>query len=83
MAKTIQVRHVPDAVHRRLKAKAAMSGMSLSGYLLKEIQAVAAHPTYEEFCERVRQLPPVKLTRSSADIIREERNDRDRRLGAR
>ena len=41
----IQVRHVPDALHRRLKARAALAGMALSDYLLLELRSVAERPT--------------------------------------
>ena len=53
MAKTIQVRNVPDSLHRRLKARAAMAGMSLSDYLLAEIKEIAERPTLAEFRERL------------------------------
>ena len=48
MSVMIQVRHVDESVHRKLKARAAMSGMSLSDYLRKEIQNIAARPSKEE-----------------------------------
>jgi hypothetical protein len=44
MAKMIQVRNVPDALHRSLKARAAMAGMSLSDYLLVEFREIAERP---------------------------------------
>jgi len=80
MAKMIQIRHVPDVLHRRLKAKAAMEGLSLSDYLLREIRSVAQRPTLAEFEERLAKLPPVRLAVSPAEIIREERDARDRQL---
>ena len=48
MTKTIQLRHMPDELHRKLKAKAALEGSSLSDYLLKEIQRVPERPTLAE-----------------------------------
>ena len=45
MAKTIQIRNVPDDVHRSLRTQAAAAGMSLSDFLLAEIEQVAARPT--------------------------------------
>ena len=48
MSKMIQIRNVPDALHRRLEARAALAGMSLSDYLLAEIKELAAHPTLTE-----------------------------------
>jgi len=52
MAKMIQLRNVPDALHRVLKAHAAMAGMSLSDYLLAEIKEIAERPTLTELRER-------------------------------
>lgn len=49
MSKMIQLRNVPDALHRNLKARAAMAGMSLSDYLVMEIKEIAERPTLEEF----------------------------------
>lgn len=76
MSKMIQIRNVPDAVHRTLKARAAMAGMSLSDYLLAEIREIAERPTLEEMRERLRRLEPVVLSTPPAQAIREERDSR-------
>ena len=76
MAKMIQLRHVPDALHRKLKARAAREGMSLSGYLLKEVEQIAERPTLAEFRERLAKLPPVVSKLSAAEAIRAERDSR-------
>ena len=76
MAKMIQIRHVPDAIHRRLRAKAAEAGMNLSEYLNEELARIAEQMTPEEIRKRLRELGPVKVTGktiSSAEIIREMR----------
>lgn len=73
MSTMIQIRNVPDELHRRLKARAAMAGMSLSDYLLKEITAVAGRPTMEEMRERLASRSRVETGESAADIIREMR----------
>jgi plasmid stability protein len=70
----IQIRNVPPELHRTLKARAAMAGMSLSEYLLREVRAISERPTAEEMRERLRRLPPVELTESPADIVREWRD---------
>ena len=57
----IQIRNVPDDLHRTLKARAATEGMSLSDYLLRELRQLTAQPTPAEFLERLRQREPVKL----------------------
>jgi plasmid stability protein len=72
----IQVRNVPDAIHRRLKARAAMAGMSLSDYLLAEIRRVAERPTPEEMLERLSQRQPVKPNVQPAEAVRAERANR-------
>jgi plasmid stability protein len=69
----IQVRNVPDALHRRLKARAAMAGMTLSDFLLREIRKVAEKPTPEEMLERLRRRRPVEPAEKSADAVRAER----------
>ncbi len=72
----IQVRNVPDSLHRKLKMRAASEGLSLSDYLLREIEHVAERPIMKEIAERLASLPPVKYKRSPAEIIREERDNR-------
>jgi plasmid stability protein len=72
----IQVRNVPEAIHRTLKARAAMAGMSLSDYLLAEIREIAERPTLEEMRERLRRRESVVLPVSAARVIREMRDTR-------
>jgi antitoxin FitA len=76
MSKMIQVRNVPDGVHRTLKARAAMAGMSLSDFLLAEIRELAERPTIEEVRERLHRREPVTLKISAARAVREERDSR-------
>ena len=70
----IQIRNVPEALHRRLKSRAAVAGRSLSDYLLAEIERVASLPTREEMLERIHRRPRVTLTVPAADLIRRERD---------
>ena len=72
----IQIRNVPDTLHRTLKARAALAGMSLSDYLLSELRSVAERPTMSELRARLESRPPVRLKRSPAQIIRAERDRR-------
>jgi plasmid stability protein len=76
MSKMIQLRNVPDRLHRTLKARAAMAGMSLSDYLLSEIREIAEKPTLAEFRERLGRREPVELQLDIARMIREERDAR-------
>lgn len=80
MAKMIQIRNVPEGIHRILKARAAKAGKSLSDYLLESIKREAEAPTMEELVERLAALPPVETKLSSAEIIRQERLKRARYL---
>lgn len=73
MSKMIQIRNVPDAVHRRLKSRAALEGLSLSELLLKEIEQVAERPTLKELAERLAARTPVKYKVSPAEVLKQER----------
>lgn len=72
----IQIRNVPEGLHRRLKARAAMAGMSLSDYLLSEIRRMSERPTLEELRSRLEHRPPVTPPVSPARAVRAERDSR-------
>jgi plasmid stability protein len=74
MSKMIQIRHVPDELHAKLKARAAAAGMTLTDYLLSEMRLLADTPTLEELTARIREQEPLDLGDSSAQIIREMRD---------
>jgi antitoxin FitA len=76
MSKMIQLRNVPDALHRGLKARAAMAGMSLSDYLLAEIKEIAEKPTLAELRERLHTRKPVSAELDTAQLVGEERDRR-------
>jgi len=76
MPKTIQLRNVPDALHRKLKARAALEGLTLSDFLTREAHKIANQPTEEEIRARLAALPPVELKTSPASIIRQHRDGR-------
>ena len=69
----IQVRNVPEALHRGLKARAATLGMSLSDYLLGELREIADRPTLGEFRERLHARKPIAAALDTASMVREER----------
>ena len=73
MSKMIQLRNVPDALHRSLKARAATAGMSLSDYLLGEIKEITERPTLAELRERLHRRRPVAAEIDTARLVREER----------
>lgn len=72
----IQVRDVPEHVHRTLKSRAAREGMSLSDFLKKELARAAERPTIEEWLERTQQAKPLQAKKSPAQVIRELRDSR-------
>jgi plasmid stability protein len=76
MSRVIKIRNVPDTVHRALKARAAMAGMSLSGFLLAEIRRFAERPSVTELRERVRSRSQIAKGVSAADAVRRERDAR-------
>jgi plasmid stability protein len=76
MSRMIQLRNVPDALHRVLKARAAMAGMSLSDYLLSEIRHVAERPTLDELRERLHRRKHVVSPLAASSAVRGERDAR-------
>ena len=76
MARTIQLRRVPDELHRKLKARAALEGLSLSDYLVQELRYLAERPTIGELRHRLAQRAPVAIRVSTAKAVRAERDPR-------
>lgn len=74
--KLVQIRNVPDEVHRRLKARAAMEGRSLSEMALAELTRSLERPTRRELIERVQARERVAVSQSPADVVRAERDAR-------
>jgi plasmid stability protein len=76
MSVMVQIRNMPEELHRVLKSRAAQSGMSLSDYVLAELRRTAEVPTPEEMYQRLQQRSRVNPDVSSAQLIREERDSR-------
>jgi plasmid stability protein len=74
MATMVQIRNVPDAVHRRLKSRAALAGMSLSEYLLRELRQVAERPTLDELRTRLHSRAETVPSVAPAEAVRAERD---------
>lgn len=72
----IQIRNVPEALHRELKARAARSGMSLSDFLLEELRALSTRPTMQEWLDASNSWEPVATRESPADALAAERAQR-------
>lgn len=69
----IQIRNVPEDLHRELKARAAQNGKTLSDYLLGELRTLAARPTMQEWAARAAKLTPIEVDETPAEAIRAER----------
>lgn len=76
MAVMVQIRNVPDDLHRKLKARAALAGMSISEYLLREMEHSLSRPTPEELLARLQSRGRVVLTEPVAEAIAAEREGR-------
>jgi len=74
MSKMIQMRNVPDELQRTLKPRAALEGRSLSDYLVAEISVLAGRPRPAELRRRLSGRARVRVSRASADLVREERD---------
>jgi len=74
MPKMIQIRNVPEPLHRKLKARAAEQGLSLSDYLLRMAEREAGRVTIEELTERIHSRGRVRNGVSAAEVIREMRD---------
>jgi len=76
MSKMIQLRNVPEHLHRTLKSRASIAGLSLSDYLIRELRFLSDRPTPQELCERVKSRQKVELQESPSEALRAERDDR-------
>lgn len=76
MSVMVQIRNMPDDMHRVLKSRAAAQGVSLSDYLIQELRKSAEVPTIKEWLERVRSRDPVDTGISMEDAVRAERDSR-------
>ena len=72
----IQLRNVPEALHRQLKARAALAGLALSDYLIREARKLAEHPTPEEMRDRLSGRTAYRGRIAAADLVRAERDTR-------
>jgi plasmid stability protein len=76
MGKMIQIRHLPDAIHKRLKIRAMEQGTSLSEYLVRELTRIAETPTLDEALQRIRERGQVAVKEDSLDALHAERSGR-------
>jgi antitoxin FitA len=76
MSVMVQIRNVPSDLHRELKARAALEGMSLSDYLLRELRHAIDRPTLDEIRKRLSNRQPVRPRPTPATAVRAERKSR-------
>lgn len=76
MSKMIQIRHVPDSLHRQLKVRATEAGMTLSDYLKRELEQMTARPTLAQIAERLRALESVELDEPVVGLLQDAREAR-------
>lgn len=79
MSKMIQIRHVPHALHRKLKMRATEAGMTLSDYLKDELERMTEQPTMAQIAARIKALPPVVLDEPPHATLRAGRDARAER----
>jgi plasmid stability protein len=72
----VQIRNVPPELHRRLKARAAIEGISMTDFVLRELRKALDHPPRQEILDRLAARPRRRLERQPADVIRAERDAR-------
>jgi plasmid stability protein len=77
MSKMIQVRNVPDRLHRELMRRARARGQTLTDYVEDVLEREVSRPPALDVFERVSRRDPVRLGRPAADLIREERSGRE------
>lgn len=78
-AKMVQIRNMPERLHRRLKERAAREGKTLSGLILEELERIDAQPSLADWLDELHTHPPVRLKRPAAEYVREGREERDAR----
>lgn len=76
----IQVRSVPERLHRELMRRAKAQGLTLTEYIERILEREVARPPAREVFARIASRPPVNLGRPAADLIREEREEREKRI---
>jgi len=76
MPKMIQVRNVPDRLHRELTKRAKARGQTLTDYIQQILELEVAHPPREEVLDRMARREPVNLGATAAELIHAERSGR-------
>jgi plasmid stability protein len=72
----VQIRNMPAELHRRPTVRAAMEGLTMSDFVMREIRKALDRPTRQEILDRPRTRPPRRLREAAAQVIRAERDAR-------
>ena len=76
MARMLQIRNVPEETHRLLEGRTALEGVPMSHFVLREIERIVRRPSCRDVPKAIRSMPPVKLDRAPAEVVREARDSR-------
>jgi hypothetical protein len=76
MPKVLQVRNVPDSLHRALRERAARRGRSLSTFVVEQFQQVVDEVPLDEWLDEVHRHPQTRLRSRVVDVLRRERHVR-------
>jgi antitoxin FitA len=76
MSKMIQIRNVPDSLHKTLKLRAVEAGKTLSDYIKDELSRIASRPTLEQIAAKLKLLDPIELKESVVDMLQDARAGR-------
>ncbi len=77
MSKMIQVRNVPDRLHRELTRRARARGQTLTDYIQELLEREVARPPASEVFDRIEARSPVRLGAPAGELIHEERSSRE------
>ena len=72
----VQIRNVPPELHRKLKARAAMEGLSMSDFVMRELRKALERPSRQEILDRLRARPVRRLASTAAEVVRADRDAR-------
>jgi antitoxin FitA len=77
MSKMLQVRDVPDRLHRELVRRAKLRGQTLTDFVKDMLEREVARPPADEVFDRIERRKPVRLSKTPAELIRQDREERD------
>jgi plasmid stability protein len=75
MGLMLQIKDVPEDVHRVLKARAALAGVSLTEYARNTLQQAARRPSREELVADLSRIDPIDVGESAEHALTHIRDD--------